>query len=74
MNDITEIGTNIGRAIDCILDKVYTSFLSMRDSIRSATSLFHTSMILHPGLNDHLRIRKLIHNGLLSSLFKKQQK
>ena len=32
----------------------------------------HTS-IVHPGSDDHLRIHKCIHNGLLSSLLKKEQ-
>ena len=45
----------------------------MRDSIGSATSFSHTLMALHPGLDDHLRIRKFIHKGLLSSLSKEQQ-
>ena len=30
-------------------------------------------MVVHPKLDDHLRIRKFIHEGLLSSLSKKQQ-
>ena len=30
-------------------------------------------MVVHPGLDDHLRIRKFIHKGLLSSLWKKEQ-
>ena len=45
----------------------------MRNSIGSTTSLFHTSMVVNPGLNDHLRIHKFIHEGLLSSLLKKHQ-
>ena len=45
----------------------------MRDSIESTTSFFHTSMVLHPGSNDHLRICKFLHEGLLSSSSKKQQ-
>ena len=45
----------------------------MRDSIGSANSLFHTSMVVHPGLDDHLGIHKFIHKGLLSLLSKKQQ-
>ena len=65
--------TNIGRAIGRILDKVYAPSVSMRDSIGSTTSFFHTSMVLHPGSDDHLRIRKFIHEGLLSSSSKKQQ-
>ena len=35
--------------------------------------MFHTSMVLHPGSNDHLRICKFIHEGLLSSSSNKQQ-
>ena len=65
--------TNIGRDIDCILDKVYVSSVSMRDSIRSATLFFHASMVLHPGSDDFLCIRKFIHKGFLYSLSKKQQ-
>ena len=65
--------TNIGRAIGRLLDMVYAPSASMRDSIGSTTSFFHTSMVVHPGLDDHLRIRKFIHKGLLSSLLKKQQ-
>ena len=65
--------TNIGRAIGRILNMVYAPFLSMRDSIGSATSFFHTSMVLHPESDDHLRIRKFIYEGLLSSPLKKQQ-
>ena len=40
--------TNIGRAIGCLLDLVYAQSASMRDSIRSTTSFFHTSMVAHP--------------------------
>ena len=65
--------TNIGRAIGRILDMVYAPSVSMRDSIGSTTSFFHTSMVVNPGSNNHLHIRKFIHEGLLSSLSKKQQ-
>ena len=65
--------TNIGRAIGCLLDLVYAPFAGMRDSIGSTTSFFHTSMVVHPGLNDHLHIRKFVHKGLLSSCWKKQK-
>ena len=67
--------TNIGRAIGRILDMVYAPSISMnKDSIGSTTSFFHTSMVVvHPGSDDHLRIRKFIHEGLLSSLSKIQQ-
>ena len=64
--------TNMGRAIGCILDDMYAPSVSMRDSIGSIKSLFHTSMVLHPGSDDHVRIRKFIHEGLLSSSSKKQ--
>ena len=43
----------------------------MRNSVGSTTSFFHTSMVVHPESNAHLRIRKFIHKGLLSSLSKK---
>ena len=65
--------TNIGRAIGQIFDMVYAPSVSMRDSTGSTTSFFHTLMVVHPGLDDHLRIHKFIHEGLLSSLSKKQQ-
>ena len=65
--------SNIGRAIGRLLNLVYTLSTSMKDSIGSTTSFFHTSMVIHPGLNDHLCILKFIHKGLLSSLLKKQQ-
>ena len=65
--------TNIGRAIGRILDMVYAPSVSMRDSIGSTSLFFHTLMVVHPGSDDHLRIRKFVHEGLLSSLSKKQQ-
>ena len=40
----------------------------MRDSIRSTTSFFHTSKVVHPGLDDHLRIPKFIHKGIISRM------
>ena len=64
---------NILRAIGHILDMVYALSMSMRDSIGSATSFFYTLMVLHPGLDDHLRIGKFIHKDLLPSLSRKQQ-
>ena len=64
--------TDIGRASGCILDEVYIPSVSMRDSIESTTSFFHTLMVIHPGSNDHLRIRKFIHDSLLSLSLKKQ--
>ena len=66
-------GTNIGRSIGRLLDLVYAPSSGMRNSVGSTTSFFHTSMVVHPGSNDHLRIRKFIHEGLLSSLSKKHQ-
>ena len=45
----------------------------MRNSVRSTTSFFHISMVVNSGSNDHLRIRKFIHKGLLSSLTKKHE-
>ena len=66
--------TNIGRAIGRLLDLVYALLGGMRNSVGSTTSFFHISMVVHPGLDDHLRIRTFIHKGLLfSSLSKKQQ-
>ena len=65
--------TNIGRAIGRLLDLVCAPSAGMRDSVGFATSFFHTPIVVHPGLDDHLHIRKCIHEGLLSSLSKKQQ-
>ena len=65
--------TNIGRAIGRLLDLVYAPSTEMRDSVGSSTSFFHTLMVVHPGSDDHLRIRKFIQEGLLASLSKKQQ-
>ena len=65
--------TNIGRAIGRLFDLVYAPSAGMRNSVGSTTSLFHTSMVVHSGLDDHLCIRKFIHEGLVSSLSKKQQ-
>ena len=66
------VHTTIGRSIGRILDIAYTLSVSMRDSIGSTTSFSHTSMVVHPGSNDHLHIRKFIHKGLLSSLSNEQ--
>ena len=65
--------TNIGRAIGRLFDVVYAPSASMRESVGSTTSFFHTSMVVNPGSDDHLRIHKFIHKGLLSKLSKKQQ-
>ena len=63
---------NIRRAIGRLLDLVYAPSAGMRSSVGSTTSFFHTSMVVNTGSNDHLRIHKFIHEGLLSSLSKKQ--
>ena len=65
--------TNIGRAIGRLLDLVYAPSAGMSNSVGSTTSFFHTSMVVNTGSNNHLRIRKFIHQGLLSSLSKRQQ-
>ena len=65
--------TNIGRAIRRLLELVYAPSAGTRNSVGSTKSFFHTSMVLHPGSDDHLLIRKFIHEGFLSSLSKKQQ-
>ena len=46
--------TNTRRIIGCILDDVYATCVSMDNSIGTITSYFHTSMVVHPGSNDHL--------------------
>ena len=66
-------GTNIGRAIGYLLNLVYAPSAGTRNSVGSTASFFHTSMVVNLGSNDHLRIRKFVHEGLLSSLWKKQQ-
>ena len=65
--------TNMGRIIGCILDNVYTPCLSMNNSIGTIPLYFHILMVVHPGSNDHLQIRNLIHGNMLSSSSKKQQ-
>jgi len=67
--DYTDMGSIIGR----VLDNVYALSVSMKDSIGSITYYFHTSMVVHPGSNDYLRIRNLIHGNILSSSSKKQR-
>ena len=62
----------IGRATGRLIDLVYAPSAGMRNSDGSTTSFFHTSMVVNTGSNDHLRIRKFIHEGLLSSLLKKK--
>ena len=66
-------GTNIGRAIERLLNLVYAPPVGIRNSVGSTTSFFHTSMVVNTGSNNHLCIRKFIHKGLLSSLSKEQQ-
>ena len=66
-------GSNIGRAIGRLFDLVYALSAEMRNSVGSTTSFFHTSVVVNTGLHNHLYIRKFIHEGLLSSLSKKQQ-
>ena len=65
--------TNIERSIGRLLDLVYAPSAGTRNSIGSIPSFFHTSMVVHPGQDDHLRICKFIHESLSSSLLKKQQ-
>ena len=50
-------GTNIRRAIGRLLNLVYAPSAGMRNSVGSITSFFHTSMVVQPGSDDHLRIR-----------------
>ena len=44
--------TDMGRIIGCILGNVYAQSVSMKDTIGSITSYFHTSMVVHPGSNN----------------------
>ena len=46
--------TNMGRIIGRILDNVYVPSVSLNDSVGFITSYFYTSMVIHPGSNDHL--------------------
>ena len=64
--------SNMGRTIGCILDNVYIPSVTTKDRIGSITSYFYTSMVIHPGSNDHLQILNLIHGNILSSSSKKQ--
>ena len=59
--------TDIRKIIGCKLDDVQASSVSMNNSIGTITSYFHTSMVVHPGFNDHLQIHNLIHGNILSS-------
>ena len=75
MDDIMGIGWlhRHGRIVGHMLDDVYVPCVSMNDSIRTITSYFHTSMVVHQGSNDYLQIRKWIHGNMLSSSSKKQR-
>ena len=53
--------TDMRRIIVYILDNIYAPCVSMSNSIGSITSISHTSMVLHPGSNDHLQTRNLSH-------------
>ena len=64
--------TGMERIIGHIIDNVYTLSVSTKESIGSITSYFRTSMVVHPGPNDHLRICNLIHGNMLSSSSKNQ--
>ena len=65
--------TDMGRIIGRILDNILAPYVSMNNSIGSITTYFHTSMIVNPGSNNHLRILNLIHGNMLSSLSKKER-
>ena len=65
--------TNIGRINGCILDDVQAPYVSMNDSIGTIASYFHILTVVHPGSNDHLQIRNLIHGNMLSPSSKKQR-
>ena len=65
--------TNMGRIIDGILDNVQALYVSANNSNKTITSYFHTSMVIHIGSNDHLRIRNSIHGNMLSLSSKKQR-
>ena len=63
----------MGQIVGPILDNIYAPFVSIKYSIGSITSYFHTSMVVHPGSNDHLRIHNSIQANMLSLSSKKQQ-
>ena len=56
-----------------ILDDVQAPYVSSNNSIGTITSYFHKSLTVHPGSNDHLQIRNLIHGNMLSLSSKKQR-
>ena len=62
---------DMGRIDGRILDDLHTPSLSIKRTIGSITSYFPTSMVIHPGFNDHLRIRNIIHGNMLSLSLKK---
>ena len=65
--------TNMERIIGHILDVVQLQYVVMNNSNGTITSYFNTSMVVHPGSNDHLHIRNLIHGNMLFSSLKKQR-
>ena len=67
--DYTDMGRTIGR----LLDDVQEPYVSANNSDGTITSYSHTSMVVHPGSNDHLRIRNLIHGNMLSLSLKKER-
>ena len=56
--------TDTGRIIGSILGNVYEPPVSLRDSIRSIFSYFHTSMVIHTGSNGHLPMCNIIHGNI----------
>ena len=65
--------TDIEKFIGHILDDVQAPHVSMNNNIRSITSYLHTSIVVHSGSNNYLRLRNLIHENMLPSSSKKQQ-
>ena len=65
--------TNMERIIGGILDNVQALYVSANNSNKNITSYFHISMVVHPGSNDHLRIRNSIHGNMLSLSSKKER-
>ena len=64
--------TNMGRIIGRILDEVQAPYVSAKNSIGTITSYVHTSMVVHPGSNDHLQTRNLMHGDMSSSSSQKK--
>ena len=65
--------TDMGRISGCTLDDLQAPYVSMNNSIRAVPSYFYTIMVVHPGSNDHLRIRDVIYRNIISSSSKKQK-